>query len=274
MAKLKQLQIMDNDGKKVKEIDMPSYFESPIREDIVFKVLETKKHRQPYAPSLVAGKQHAAKGKVNHRRHVWRSGYGRGASRVPRKIFSRRGTQFNWTAAEIPFARGGMRAHPPKVIALINTSKINKKEMDMALRSAISATASQDRIVKKYKTLSVKDFESKQLPFVVEDKVFDSKIKELSSSIKKIVGENIFNVSLSKKSVRSGIGTRRNRRYKKTAGLLIVTSSKEKIKSKVYDWKDAKTLGVVDLAEGEPGRITIYTESAIKELNERFGEKR
>src|SRR3990167_8957435 len=225
MAKQKQIYVMNNEGKKVKEFDMPSYFESPIREDIVFKVLETKKHRQPYAPSPVAGKQHAAKGKVNHRRHVWRSGYGRGASRVPRKIFSRRGTQFNWTAAEIPFARGGMRAHPPKVIAMINTSRINKKEMDIALKSALSATASQDRIVKKYKTLSGKDFDNKQLPFVVEDKVAESKVKEMNISLKNIVGENIFNVSLSKRSVRSGIGTRRNRRYKKTAGLLFVTSS-------------------------------------------------
>ena len=126
----------------------------------------------------------------------------------------------------------------------------------------------------KYKTLSGKDFENKQLPFVVEDKVAESKVKDMNISLKNIVGENIFNVSLSKKSVRSGIGTRRNRRYKKTAGLLFVTSSKEKIKSKVFDSKDAKSLGVVDLAEGEPGRITIYTESAIKELNERFGDKK
>ncbi len=133
MTKQNKISVLNKEGKSVKEIDMPSFFDSPIREDIVDKVLETKKRRQPYSPSLVAGKQHAAKGKVKHRRHVWRSGYGRGASRVPRKIFSRRGTQFNWVAAEIPFARGGMRAHPPKVIAMINTLKINKKEMEIAI---------------------------------------------------------------------------------------------------------------------------------------------
>ena len=80
---------------------MPNFFSAKIRDDIVSKILEAKKNKQPYAPSPVAGKQHAARGKVVHRRHVWRSGYGKGISRVPRKIMSRRGEQFNWVAAEV-----------------------------------------------------------------------------------------------------------------------------------------------------------------------------
>ena len=96
-------QILNLEGKKVKEIEMPKYFSSEIRKDIVAKDLETKKKQQPYAPNLMAGKQHTAKGKMVHRRHVWRSGYGRGQSRVPRKIFSRKGSQFNLEAAEVPF---------------------------------------------------------------------------------------------------------------------------------------------------------------------------
>jgi len=106
--------LLDINGKKLEEIEMPKCFSVKVREDLIAKVIETQKTKQPYAPSLVAGKQHAAKGKIVHRRHVWRSGYGRGSSRVPRKIFSQKGSQFNWEAAEVPQAKGGMRAHPPK----------------------------------------------------------------------------------------------------------------------------------------------------------------
>ena len=118
--------LLDINGKEKGKIDLPSCFSQTVREDIIAKVIEAKKTQQPYSPSPVAGKQHAAKGKVVHRRHVWRSGYGRGQSRVPRKIFSQKGSQFNWEAAEVPQARGGMRAHPPKILGMINTKKINK----------------------------------------------------------------------------------------------------------------------------------------------------
>ena len=43
----------------------------------------------------------------------------------------------------IPFAVTGRRAHPPKVEKIIE-EKINKKEYQKALFSAISATASSD----------------------------------------------------------------------------------------------------------------------------------
>jgi len=66
--------------RKIKEIEMPKCFSVKIRDDLIAKVIETQKIKQPYAPSPVAGKQHAAKGKIVHRRHVWRSGYGRGSS--------------------------------------------------------------------------------------------------------------------------------------------------------------------------------------------------
>src|SRR3989338_1919215 len=102
-------QVLDINGQAKKIIELPKFFENEIREDIVSKVLEAKKRQQPYSPSPVAGKQHAAKGKIVHRRHVWRSGYGRGQSRVPRKMLSQKGTRFNWVAAEVPNARGGMR---------------------------------------------------------------------------------------------------------------------------------------------------------------------
>jgi len=254
------------DGKVGREIELPKIFESEIREDIVAKVLESKKRKQPYAPSLVAGKQYSARGKLRHRRHVWKSGYGRGSSRVPRKMLMRRGSQFNWEAAGIPSARGGMRAHPPKVISMMNFLKVNKKELNKAFSSAISATGKKEIISKKYSSLNEG---LKNAPIILESKITKSKTKEILSCLKKILGEEAYNVALHSKKVRSGRGKLRGRKYKKSAGLLFVLGNEESMKINAFDMKNVKNLGVTDLAKGGLGRLTIYTEQAIKDLGEK-----
>ena len=260
--------ILSIEGKKIKEIELPGIFFQPVRIDIVSRILETKKTKQPYAPSLVAGKQHSASGKVVHRRHVWKSSYGRGMSRIPRKIFSRRGSQFNWGGAEVASTRGGRRAHPPKTIAMINTGKINKKEMKIALASALSATIDKKIVASKYEKLTEKDIEN--LPLIVEPKILLLKTKELFYSLKKILGKKLFEIISKKKKIRSGKGKLRGRKYKSTAGLLIVMGSSEKIKTRVIETKKVNNLSIIDLARGGLGRLTIYTENAIRELGEKF----
>lgn len=260
-------EILDIEGKKTKEIEVPAFFSFPVREDIIAKVLEAKKTRQPYAPNLMAGKQYAASGKLVHRRHVWRSGYGRGMSRIPRKIITRRGSQFNWIGAEISSTRGGRRAHPPKVIAMINTKKINKKEARSAFLSSLSATANSREVAARYARLEEKDL--KNLPLVVESKFTDLSTKEATNAAKKILGGKAFAVALRKKDVRSGRGKRRGRKYKSNLGILVVVGNKEKMRSKVFHTSNASRLGVQELAEGGPGRLVIYTEQAIKDLEEK-----
>ncbi len=260
--------ILSIEGKKIKEIDLPKCFSQEIREDIIAKVLEVKKIKQPYSPSPVAGKQHSASGKIIHRRHVWKSGYGRGASRIPRKVMSRRGSQFNWVGAEISSVRGGRRAHPPKILSMINTLKINKKELKIALISAISATANEKEITERYGRL--KDKRIERLPLIVESKIVKLKTKDLISSLKEVIGKTLFELALKKKSVRSGKGKLRGRKYKSNAGLLFVMGEKEKLKTNAFEVKDVKSLGVTDLAKGGPGRLTLYTEQAIKELGEKL----
>jgi large subunit ribosomal protein L4e len=261
-------QILDITGKKLKDIDIPEIFSYPVRKDLISKILEAKKTRQPYSPSPVAGKQTAASGKIVHRRHVWRSGYGRGISRIPRKIVSRKGSQFNWIGAEISSTRGGRRAHPPKIASMINFLKINKKEAKIALISALSATADKKQISSKYKRIDEKDL--KELPIIVESKMVKLKAKELLDTIRKVLGEKIFVITLKNKKVRSGKGKLRGRKYKSNAGILIVTGKNEKMKTKNFSVKNIENLGISDLAEGGPGRITIYTESAINDLRGKF----
>ncbi len=252
------------EGKAGKEIELPNCFSHPIREDIVAKVLESKKIWQPYAPSPVAGKQHSAKGKMRHRRHVWQTHYGRGMSRVPRKVMSRRGSQFNWEAAEVPQAKGGMRAHPPKITGMA-PGKINKKEMKIALISALSASADEKYVKRKYLSID----KAKELPLVIETKLLSLKTKDLLLILKKILG-NLYDIAVKKKVIRAGKGKSRGRKYKKNAGMLFVIGEREKLKTNAFDVKNAKEVSVMDLAKGGLGRLIVYTEQAIKDLGERI----
>lgn len=260
-------QVIDMDGKKIREIELPSFFSEKLREDLIFKAIETQKHKQPYSPSLMAGLQHSASKIVRHRRHVWKTAYGLGISRIPRKVMSRRGNRFNWVGAEVAGAVGGRRAHPPKVVSMINTKKLNKKENKIAFLSALSATANQEIIRKRYKTLQTKKISA---PIIVNS--FPKKTKEIIKGLKNILGDS-FEVALKKKSIRSGKGKMRGRKYKSNAGLLVVIGKTESLKTTGIEIKKASNLNVIDLAKGGPGRLTIYTENAIKDLEERLNSK-
>lgn len=263
--------LLDINGKEKNTIDLPNAFSKIIRKDIVTRVLEIKKTEQPFSPSPVAGKQHSASGIIIHRRHVWKSGYGRGMSRIPRKIMTKRGSQFHWVGAHIPSTVGGRRAHGPRNEARINTKKINKKELKIAFESALSATANGKEISKRYKRLNKK--EVKDVPFVVDSKLSSLKTKELISSLKKILGKDLFEVALKKKSVRSGRGKMRGRKYKSNAGLLIVIGNKEKLKTNACEIVNAKELNVSNLAKGGLGRLTLYTEKAIEDIKNKLNKK-
>jgi len=94
----------------------------------------------------------------------------------------------------------------------------------------------------------------------------------LLSALKKILGNELFEVAVRKKSLRAGRGKLRGRRFKRNAGMLLVLGEKEKLKTGLFDVQKAKELGIKDLAQGGLGRLTIYTEDAIKELNDRINE--
>jgi large subunit ribosomal protein L4e len=256
------------DGKKGKEIVLPDFFSETVRNNLIQKIIEAKKTQQPYAPNPIAGQQYSASGKLKHHRKVWKSQYGRGMSRIPRKIMTRRGSQFHWVGATSPNTRGGRRAHPPKIISLVGSPKINKREMKLAMKSALSATISPEWVNKRYDSLQEVKIEN--LPLIVESKITKLKTKELLLTLKKILGEKLYEIAIRKKKVRNGKGKLRGRKYKSNLGLLFVIGNDEKIKTTAFDVKTVRTLGINDLAIGNPGRLTIYTEKAIKDLEEKF----
>lgn len=259
--------LYNTDGKSIKQIELPKCFSETIRDDLVWKIIEAKRMAQPYGPAPEAGRHHSASGVLIHRRHVWKSGYGRGQSRIPRKALSKKGSQFHWVGAEVPNTRGGRRAHGPEILSRTVKLKINKKELELALKSALSSTAKQEMVSKKYQTLTEQKF---NVPFVVESEFLKLKTKKLLEAIKKILGESLYNVAIKTKAVRSGKGKMRGRRYKQNAGALIVVGNKESLKTGAFDVAQAQNLGIIDLANGGQGRLVIYTEEAIKNLGEKF----
>jgi len=256
--------VFNIEGKKIKEIELPKSFSGPIHNELIAKVYLSSLKKHPYAPYLWAGMETAASGKIRHARRKWKTAYGYGISRVPRKIMTRRGSRFFWRGAVIASTRGGREAHPPKIEAALKSKKINKKERIAAIKSAVAATASLEMLKKKYKSLSRKKFEL-SLPIVVESNITKLNTSELFELLKKILGDAII-VAKKKKTGKTG------KARGKGSGLLIVRGSKERIKTKIFDVVSAANLGIKELAAGcMPGRLTLYTEEAIKELERRFG---
>jgi len=257
-----KVSVMHADGKKGKEIELPSFFSDRVREDIIAKIVEIEKRQQPFGVFWRAGKQHSASGIISHMRHKWKTQYGHGIARTPRKIMWRRGDQFYWIGAEVANTRGGRRAHPHKVD--LAGKKINKKEYALALKSCLAATASLDYLKNKYSSLNDKKIEAK-LPLVIDSKILEMKAKDFFAGIRKILGE-LYDIAIPEKKIRAGKGVKRNRKYRENAGMIIVIGKDEKTNLSGVEIKKASELDVSDLASGNPGRLTLYTENAIKEL--------
>jgi len=258
-------QVYDTKGSKVKEISLPSVFSEEIRPDLIKRavlVLQANK-RQKYGATPRAGLEVSAK--LSKRRRDYRGVYGQGRSRIPRKVMIRRGTQFVYTGALVSGAIGGRRAHPPKSEKNFD-QKLNKKENKKAIRSAIAATADKASLENKgFKTVS-------NTPIIIDKLETLSKTKDIVNLLNKLGLEKELERA-STKTIRSGKGTLRGRKYKKSKGPLVVVSKKEKIVDACkniagFDVTTTKSLNAELLAPGaEPGRLTVWSLDSISELD-------
>ncbi|MDD5332053.1 MAG: 50S ribosomal protein L4 [Candidatus Nanoarchaeia archaeon] len=256
--------ILDLQGKKTKEINLPKQFEEEIRPDIIKRavlVIQANK-RQPYGSDPQAGQKYVAK--LSRRRRDYKGAYGHGISRAPRKILTRRGTQFFWVGAKSPHTVGGRRAHPPKVEKIWKLN-INVTERRKAIRSALAATVHKDFV----KTRGHKFFD---VPLVVDSKIESlEKTKDIIDILKKIgLEKELQRVQI--KKIRAGVGKTRGNPYKKKVGPLIVISDKCKLEKasgnlQGFDIVRVSQLNAELLAPGAvPGRLTIFTDKAIERL--------
>jgi len=244
---------LDIEGKPTGEISLPTVFETRLRLDIIQKAsIAQQSHRfQPQGRNLMAGKRTTAEG----------FGVGRGISRVPR--IGGHGP-LSGTAAFAPGTVGGRMAFPP-VTAKKIAKQINRKERRLALRSAIAATGS-DEIVRQR---GHKFDQERRLPLVVNDEVEklskSSQAKHFLSAVG--VWDDVLRVRRSKR-IKSG-------RRVHAVGPLIVVGDDKTARKALRNFEGvsvirADELSVESLAPGtHPGRLTIWSESAVKKIAEK-----
>lgn len=240
------------DGSEKEKINLPKIFDTTIRPDVIrksFNALHANK-RQPYGAYKYAGTEHATAS----------VGKGRGMSRVPRLTQGRQ-------AALAPCVVGGRRAHPP-TSEKIWTEKINKKEKQLAKKSAYAAIAQKDLVQKRGHIFN----DSITVPVVVEDDFGKLiKTKEVIKSLEKIGVIEDIHRSKNGTHIRAGRGKSRGRRYKTPKSILIISTNDE-IK------KGSENLSGVDVVQpelvniehlapgGDSGRLTIITKSALSKI--------
>ncbi|WP_336343495.1 50S ribosomal protein L4 [Halalkalicoccus ordinarius] len=249
-----QAKTIDLDGNEAGEIDLPEVFETTYRPDLIKRaVLAAQANRtQDYGSDPFAGKRTSAES----------LGTGRGMARVPRS---------NGQGRRVPQAVGGRRAHPPKA-EKDRTQKVNKKERQLAVRSAIAATADAELVAERGHRFE----EDVELPLVVSDEFEELlKTKEVVAFLESVGLHADVERADEGRKVRAGQGKTRGRKYKEPSSILFVTSS-EAGPSKAarnlagVDVATAREVGAEDLAPGtHPGRLTVWTESAIEEVADR-----
>ena len=238
-------------GEIAHEVDLPEIFNEEYRPDLIKRaVLALQSTRfQPHGTNPYAGMRTSAES--------W--GSGRGVAQVPRIKNSSR-------VARVPQATGGRAAHPPKVEKVL-VKDINKKEKQKALRSAIAASTSTDLVRERGHI-----FEG-GLPLILEDRFEEiTRTGDVIAALSALGVHADVERAKNSKKVRAGRGTMRGRRYKQRKSVLIVTGNEPLRAARNLAGVDAVAVNQLNtelLAPGtQAGRLTIWTESAIRRLEE------
>ncbi|HEY6283727.1 MAG TPA: 50S ribosomal protein L4 [Nitrososphaerales archaeon] len=255
-------EVVGVNGKTSGEVDVPEVFATELRPDLVKRVfwLVGSHGLQPQGRDPMAGERTSAE---THSPPT-----GTGKSRIPRVKGERypRGGLAGGVASVVK----GRLPHPPKSEKVIYLG-VNRKERRMATDSAIAYTANLDAV--KARGHRVKKV---ALPLVVADEIETvEKTAELVSFLEKI--------DLKAELQRVGEGAKRNtgkrrlrgRVYRTGTGPLIVVTNDRGVGRAAggipgVEVTRVESLSVLDLAPGGvPGRLTLWTESALSSLDGR-----
>lgn len=259
---MKKINVYSLEGKVTGEMELPEIFGEEFRPDLIKRaVLSAQSARiQPWGTDPMAGKRTTAES----------FGAGRGAAMVPRVKGSRHPAASK--AAFVGHVTGGRRAHPPRTTRIIH-EKINKKERKLAIRSALAATTNQELVEARGHQIG----NVPQIPFVVDDALCSVKKTSETREIFKTLGimDDVVRAKSGRK-IRAGRGKTRGRKYKTPKGPLLVVGDDKGISLGARNHPGVDVV-VVDnlnaelLAPGtHPGRLTVYTKSAIEKLGELF----
>ena len=253
--------VFDLKGEEVSKLNLPQIFNTSSRPDVIKRaVVAIQSHKyQPQGRDPMAGKKNTAESR----------GTGLGISRMPR--LKERGQRAAFASGTV----GGRSAHPPEAGKKIR-KKIPKKEMHLALRSAIAATGSKETVASRgHMVEDVPDF-----PLVVVDEIQSLKrTKDMEEALMNLgVWPDIFRVKESRK-VRAGKGKMRGRKMKQAVGPLLVITKNDGVAEAARNLPGIEVASVENLnaellAPGtHPGRLTVWTSSAFEKLEKVFGGK-
>lgn len=258
--------VIDSAGKTVGEAQLPQQFFEPVREDLIHRafIAAATHHYQPKGAYPMAGLQTSAG--YFGRRHQSRQTINTGRSRLPREKLpeGRLGK-----VRIVPHAVKGRRAHPPKPQKIL-IEKINLKEKNKALRSAIAATADEKLVSARGHKFSCK------LPLVVDAKFEEiSKSKQAQRALEAIgVGSDLQRAREGRR-MRSGRSRMRKGGYRTPKSVLIIFAKDKGI------WRATRNLPGVDCVSVEKldaellapggvcGRLALWTQDALRELSEK-----
>ncbi|MDS0256694.1 50S ribosomal protein L4 [Thermoplasmatales archaeon AK] len=240
------------DGKVKKKIDLPEIFKTEPREDIIRKAFRATSlsKRQPYGSYPLAGMR-----RVGHN-----AGPGHGIARLPR-------TSGSSVAVLLANFRGGKSAHSPRTDKVLFKG-INRKERKIAIASALSLAAVKEKVKDRGHRFN----EELTFPVVVEDSIETIKKTKDARAFLEAVGL-IEDVERAKEGtkIRAGRGKMRGRRKRVPKSLLVVGSSAQNLRPfsslPGVDVASKNSLSLMKLAPGGvAGRLTVFTESALKQL--------
>src|SRR5918911_1626772 len=206
-----EAKVIGLDGKESRTIELPAVFQTPFRYDVIHKayvnLLSHSFQRQGRYP--MAGEVVSAESRNT----------GLGIARIARakgEGFSRAGQ-----AAGVASVRQGRVPHPPESWKKIY-KKLNDKEKQLALCSAIAATARKDLVERRgHRVSNISSF-----PIIVSDQIEDiSKTKDLLKMLIALgLNDELHRLDISRKS-RSGTARRRGRRSRSATSAIIIISS-------------------------------------------------
>jgi len=254
------LKVYDVNGQYMADIETPIHFYEPVRPDLIRRAyLSALSARfQPKGVYEGAGKEHSCES----------FGVGLGIARIPRykgHLWPR--------GCFVPNTRGGRRAHPPRPEKKLH-EEINWKEKNLAIRSAIAATAYKSWVAARGHMVE----KVPSLPLVVSgDAEKIAKAKE-AKKLFEVLGlwPDVERAAEGVK-IRAGKGKMRGRRYKEPKSVLVVVSELDvPLIGAVRNFPGVDVVPVSHLnmlvlaPGGVPGRLTLWTATAVERLKGLF----
>lgn len=252
--------LYSQNGSSVGKVELPDIFNNEVREDLIRRAVlsEESENLQPKGAFPRAGLQTTAR--YIGRKEAYHSLKNRGGAKLPRELYPKGRIG---RVRVVPWSVKGRRAHPPKVEKVL-VERINKREKKKALLSAIAATSKKELVGKKHILPKV------DIPIVLDDSCLSlAKTKDVVKLFESL--DLIKDIERAKEKAKRNNG--RKGGVKTPKSVLLVVDKDSKILKAANNLPGVTavkldSLKVSDLAPGGvPGRLTVWSKSAIENLS-------